>query len=146
MFVARIRCHWIAIIFCRNFHCLFCQTYGIYFDPIYSVHTETWIFIHRHKPTHIYLSQSELCSLYWITHSRWHILGKSTGLKNDCIIYRFIYAWPCRPYVKEMTQICLYFEQAISNYLYNTNNVIEQMQTIQTQPHMMLHRQNWQAL
>lgn len=63
--------------------------------------------------------------------ARWHILGKSSGLKNDCIIYRFIYAWPCRPYVEEMTQICLYFEQAISNYLY-TNIVIEQKQTKHT--------------
>lgn len=71
-------------------------------------------------------------------------LGKSSGLKNDWIEYKFVYACPCWPYVKEMMQICLYFEQAISNYLY-TNTVIEQMYTTHTQ-HTMSHRQILQCI
>lgn len=99
-----------------------------------SIQTQTYLSFSFGAVLILNYSLSLTCS--WTNQVAW---------KTDCIIYRFGYAWPCRPYVKEMTQICLYFEQAISNYLYTPMMASNKCRPY-TRTHTMVHRQNWQAL
>lgn len=80
----------------RNLCCLFSANVCHLIDPIeFDINVEM-IFAHRYKPTNIYLLRS--CSrfvcleLFLLVDI---LLGKLSSLKNNWIIFRFVYAWPC---------------------------------------------------
>lgn len=68
------------------------------------------IFAHRYQTKAKYLSLLilglEIC-FHWIYLFVVDIsLRKSSSLKNDWIIYRFVYAWPYRPYIHMWREWC----------------------------------------